>query len=43
VARANGALTIDAIVTTLECPVWLTAEDFQNESWIEKIAEQEAK
>jgi hypothetical protein len=41
VARANGALTIDAVVITLESPVWLTIEDFQNESWMQKIAQQE--
>lgn len=38
VARAHGAFTIDAVVITLESPVWLTAEDFRDERWIDKIA-----
>ncbi len=40
VARASGALAIDAVVTTLECPVWLTAKDFDDESWLEMVAQE---
>jgi len=42
VAHANGVIDIDAVVTTLESPVWLTAEDFDNEAWIKKVRQPES-
>jgi hypothetical protein len=42
VGRANGVIAIDAVVTTLESPVWLTVEDFDNEAWLQKIRHPES-
>jgi hypothetical protein len=42
VARASGVLFIDAVVTALESPVWLTAEDFDNDGWMKKVFQPES-
>jgi hypothetical protein len=40
VARALGCDEIDAYVTTLDSPVWLTVGDFDGDRWLEKSAPQ---
>jgi hypothetical protein len=37
VSRMTGAQIVDALVTTLESPVWLCVEDFHKEEWARLI------